>query len=197
MSLHDFHFDGDIYRQKSGGSIGLDLTGVLSDIYMCYWDIQIIQKANEAGMNVLMYKRYKDDVNVIIDTVNMNRDNVQGMKLDEAVMSELKIVADSVDPNLKVTTDYGSNHGDDRVPILDVKVWIQETSPGEWQILHTHYIKDVSSRMLMKVDSSHSMQMKINVLANEIDRIMRNCSPHIKWEDGIVPHVSYFMKRMT
>ena len=30
MKSHDFTFDGKIYRQRSGGSIGLDLTGVLS-----------------------------------------------------------------------------------------------------------------------------------------------------------------------
>ena len=35
MSLHDFEFDGSIYKQMKGGSIGLDLTGVVSDIYMC------------------------------------------------------------------------------------------------------------------------------------------------------------------
>ena len=32
MSLHDFQFDDRVFRQKSGGAIGLDLTGVVSDI---------------------------------------------------------------------------------------------------------------------------------------------------------------------
>ena len=32
MSLHDYVFDGKIIRQKMGGSIGLDLTGVVADI---------------------------------------------------------------------------------------------------------------------------------------------------------------------
>ena len=39
MSLHDFQLDGQLYRQSRGGSIGLDLTGVVSDVYMCEWDI--------------------------------------------------------------------------------------------------------------------------------------------------------------
>ena len=34
MSLHDYRFNGQLYRQKEGGSIGLDLTGVISDIYI-------------------------------------------------------------------------------------------------------------------------------------------------------------------
>ena len=35
MELHDFCIDGKVFRQKGGGSIGLDLTGVVSDICMC------------------------------------------------------------------------------------------------------------------------------------------------------------------
>ena len=34
MALHEFQFDGKMYRQKSGGAIGLDLTGVVADIYI-------------------------------------------------------------------------------------------------------------------------------------------------------------------
>ena len=32
MSMHEFQFDGKIYRQKLGGSIRLGLFGVVSDI---------------------------------------------------------------------------------------------------------------------------------------------------------------------
>ena len=35
MELHDFRIDSEIYRQSKGGAIGMDLTGVVSDIYMC------------------------------------------------------------------------------------------------------------------------------------------------------------------
>ena len=34
MQLHDYQIDGEIYRQTEGGSIGMDLTGVVSDIYI-------------------------------------------------------------------------------------------------------------------------------------------------------------------
>ena len=34
MNLHEYVDDGNIIRQKEGGSIGLDLTGVVSDICM-------------------------------------------------------------------------------------------------------------------------------------------------------------------
>ena len=73
MSLHDFHFEGRIYRQTSGGSIGLDLTGVFSDIYMCDWDEHLLRKCKSNNVDILMYQRYKDDVDVAADTSNNER----------------------------------------------------------------------------------------------------------------------------
>ena len=44
MQLHDFCIDGQLFRQKKGGSIGLDLTGVVSDIFMCVWNRMLLEK---------------------------------------------------------------------------------------------------------------------------------------------------------
>ena len=33
--MHDYMFDRKIYGQIKGGAIGMDLTGVIADIYMC------------------------------------------------------------------------------------------------------------------------------------------------------------------
>ena len=58
MRLHDFVVDGVIYRQRKGGAIGMDLTGVVSDICMCHWDQQLIAKLQETSMDAILYKRY-------------------------------------------------------------------------------------------------------------------------------------------
>ena len=47
MSSHDFEFAGDIYRQNEGGAIGLDLNGVLADIYMCEWDGMLVKNSKK------------------------------------------------------------------------------------------------------------------------------------------------------
>ena len=64
--------DGEIYRQTSGGSIGLDLTGVISDIYMCHWDEVLLEKLEIHDIIVHLYKRYKDDVNLAMETREEN-----------------------------------------------------------------------------------------------------------------------------
>ena len=49
MKLHDFKFDGQIYRQKEGGAIGMDLRGVIADVYMCEWDKEFKNKMSDRG----------------------------------------------------------------------------------------------------------------------------------------------------
>ena len=112
-------------------------------------------------------------------------------------MGKIKVLANQIDPSIQVTTDCSSNHDDRMTPILDVKVWIADMPNGETKILHSHYMKEVSTRLVMHETSSHSTRMKYNVMVNEIDRIMRNCSPHLTWEECIVPSVSHYMKRMV
>ena len=67
MELHEFKFNGKIYRQIRGGAIGLDLTGVVADIYMNYWDKEVLALIAREGYMTIMYMRYKDDVNFILE----------------------------------------------------------------------------------------------------------------------------------
>ena len=78
MSLHDYVFDGKIIRQKSGGSIGLDLTGVVADIYMCHWDKIFIQRLADAGILAKIYERYKDDMNLLLENNKVNGKDQSG-----------------------------------------------------------------------------------------------------------------------
>jgi hypothetical protein len=133
MELHDFQLDGTIYRQSKGGAIGMDLTGVVSDIYTCEWDQGVLEGMERAGMNTVMYKRYKDDVNVILE-VEKESETVT----DGEVMDRVKLIANGVDENLKVTTDCGDNYENKRVPVLDLEVWIGRNERNETPVLYSH-----------------------------------------------------------
>ena len=73
MSLHDFQFNGKIYRQVEGGATGIDLTGVITEIYMNYWDKELLKLLRVNLLIKVLYKRYKDDINVIIENVPGNQ----------------------------------------------------------------------------------------------------------------------------
>jgi hypothetical protein len=195
MNLHDYKFENNIYRQKQGGSIGLDLTGVVADIYMCHWDIQLIEKMRVRDINVKLYKRYKDDIDLIMENKTEYNRQFNRKEFEETTINEVKILADSIHPSIKVTVDISSNYDDNRLPILDLKVWIGEISSGQYKVITSHYMKDVSSRAVINSKSSHPTNMKRSVMINEILRILRNCSKYLDWEETAA-HISYFVRRL-
>ena len=197
MKNHCYKFNGKLYRQEIGGSIGLDLTGVVAEIYMTWWDGQLLVLLNQEGIMAIFYKRYVDDVNMVLDTNDTYAEDNDGHEhpRDKLLMEKVRETANKIHNNIKATCDYGSNYMDGKLPVLDVKLWIGEGNDGTLKILHEHYMKDVSSRHLLNYTSAHPETMKLNVLVNEALRIMRNCSKHL---DGQVvkDHLQYFVKRM-
>ena len=66
MKNHIYHFENTLKKQSGGGPIGLDLTGELANIFMAWWDKQLLLKLNQHNISVILYKRYVDDINIII-----------------------------------------------------------------------------------------------------------------------------------
>ena len=62
MNNHMYTFDGRIHRQESGGSIGLELTGNIAQVFMIWWDCTLKSHLAESGILVRLMKRYVDDV---------------------------------------------------------------------------------------------------------------------------------------
>ena len=63
MKNHVYTSDKQIKLQSKGGAIGLELTGVLAQLFMVWWDRQFKVKMDENGLRLRMYKRYVDDIN--------------------------------------------------------------------------------------------------------------------------------------
>ena len=70
-------------------------------------------------------------------------------QVEEAVAAKLKVMADSIFPEMfQVTPDIPSLHNDGQMPILDLKVWVNNDN----MILHTFYAKPVSYNGLIRAD---------------------------------------------
>lgn len=197
MRLHDFVIDGQIHRQKEGGSIGLDLTGVVADIVMERWDKMLLRRLINADIEAVVYGRYKDDVNFVVEARGQEEGTECGEERDRRVMERIQVIADSVLECIKVEVDCGYNHPEKqgRVPVLDVEVWIGKGGDGRLKIMHSHYVKDVANRLVMLSRSAHGETTKRNVMVNEICRILKNCSLYLPWQD-IAVKVSDFVRRM-
>ena len=61
--------------------------------------------------------------------------------------------------------------------------------------MHSHYMKEVSSKYLLHQRSSHPCNMKFNVLVNEGLRVCRNISIYLGWDEYQL-HLQDFVKRM-
>ena len=141
MQNHIYTFDDEIKLQSRGGPIGLQLTGVLAQLFMVWWDRQLERRMGELGLEQRMYKRYVDDVNVIMtettpglrfngDRLVSSEDTIEedrGVEADERAMRLFQAIANSIHSSVEMEIDCPSRHRDGKLPILDLKVWIEKT----------------------------------------------------------------------
>ena len=64
MGTHTYEFAGSLKRQKEGGPIGMELTGVVAQVFMVWWDRELRRRLDEIDFRMLMHQRYVDDTNV-------------------------------------------------------------------------------------------------------------------------------------
>ena len=109
------------------------------------------------GYNTIIYKRYKDDINYVLDIGEYEEEDIEHRR---NAVAQIKTIAEEVDGrHLEVTSDATFEHEDQRQPMLDIKIWIGETEDHGMKILHTHHMKDVSSKALINVNSAHMMKI--------------------------------------
>ena len=117
---------------------------------------------------------------------------------DKTIMEEIQRYANAIHESIQVTIDYPSNNSSGKLPVLDLEQWIQvaDTNDGaKYQLLHTHYMKPISSKHVINNASALSPSAKINILVADMLRIMRNvyrmCSDEKRRK-----HVQHFIHRL-
>ena len=181
MKNHVYKFDGTVRKQAKGGAIGLQLTGVLAQIFMVWWDREFKARVKRLGIPLYMYKRYVDNINVIVGAVEPGAKIAGGMltvdeeskaqdshrNKDEMCMELLKEVGNGIHKSIQIEVDYPSRHEDNLMPILDLKVWIDRKNVimnGKDctvnVVLHEFYAKEVSSKMMLSSRSALPMEVK-------------------------------------
>jgi len=208
MTNHTYLYDGVIRKQEKGGPIGMKLTGTLAKVFMSWWSKQYIEKVEALGMTQRLYKCYVDDINLgmrcstlgarfdenrITISVESQREDEEKMK-DERTMDLIKQVGNSIHPSIKLEVEYPSKYVDNKMPILDMKVWIEENS-GKRIIFYEFYRKEVSSKMTLHANSAISLRTKRVILTQEVLRILRHCSKELPW-NKVTDHINEMVKRM-
>ena len=198
MKNHIYMFNGQGRQQMKGGPIGLGLTGDVAQVLMSWWDMQLMEKLDQRGMEVLMYKRLVDDVNMVLRKRDPH--NNEHGHADKQNMEFVRDVADEIHPSIQVTIDYPSKNTDGRMPILDLKVWTSRvfdevTHEVTNLVFHEFYSKDVASKAVVNSRSAVPEKNKRTILTQEVIRVLRNCSRSLPWKD-VCRHVEEFAMRM-
>ena len=194
--------------QSKGGPIGMELTGVLANVFMVWWDRTFKKKMDDLGLVNELYERYVDDINIGVEatelgsrfddgTMNVNQDTKEedkDIEEDERTMKVLKQIGDNIHPSIQLEIDYPSNNEDGKLKILDLKVWIEKIE-GKRMIVYEHYNKEVSTKAVINAKSAMSNNNKRTILSQELLRIMTHCSRNLPDEIRI-KHINEMMRRI-
>ena len=208
LSNHFYTFSGKIMKQSKGGSIGSELTGELARMYMIRWDQKFLKKVKKLGFKVHMYLRYVDDTLIMCDSVahgvkydsrtnkliwdqhTYELDQSNNTPHDLKTFQILKEIADSIDSDIQFEKDTPSMHPDNKLPCLDLKIWLVVDSPVP-VVRHEFYKKPMSSKYLILSRSALSSSLKRSSLFQEGMRRLLNCSPGLEWEQNL-EHLNQF-----
>lgn len=183
---------------------------------MIWWDREFACKLKDVGIIQKMNLRYVDDINVaakatvpglryvegqiIMDTTKVEEDKKRAS--DERTMELIRQVGDDIHPSIKLEVDYPSKHPDKKLPILDLKVWVEQREKevqGSNQmvsvIMYEFYTKEIASKALVNARSAMSASVKRTVLSQAVLRVLLNCSPLLPWAN-VVEKVEEMVLRM-
>ena len=185
FSSHVYLVGDKIYLQMSGAPIGLELSCAVHRPFMMRWDRMFREKVIARGLKIILDERYVDDKENIIEARSED-------VTDEALALELKEIADTVMPGIKMEVDVASRHSDGCLPILDMSVWLD----GDGNIRYKHYSKPMASKLVIPERSAHPNSGKRSVHIAELVRRLCNTSRELDWDTYVAPVLSEYMARM-
>ena len=99
-------------------------------------------------------------------------------------------IANSINPSIQVTLDYPENHPDGRMPVLDLKIWVNKE--GRYpRVSHTFYKKPIASPYTILKRSAVSESVKRSTIFQETLRRLQHISEDCPWSET-VRHLSDF-----
>ena len=165
MGNHYYVFNSEIRRQRKGGATGNSLTMELSRMFGLWWDNQFLKRLLSLQVIMMGYWRYVDDNGNVLRSLDpgvrmvvgeeantspwmeVKAELVEQDKLkseDERTAAFLTEVANTIHESITVKSDFPSKNSDGKMPLPDLKLWVQEE-----QIKFCFYSKEMSSKFFI------------------------------------------------
>ena len=191
MTHHFYMHEEKVKRQGRGAGIGLRLSEALGRAFGLHWDDKLLKKLERLDWKPKMLKRYVDDLNTVVigvkpgtryneleeklEIVEDQVENDQEKEIDEITMNVFGAIANSIEPNIEVEVDYPSKYEDKMMPILDMKMAINNENEVEYMF----YRKPQSNKFTMLARSALSSRVKRATMSNDALRRLLCCSPNL------------------
>ena len=148
-------FENRIFQQCNGAAMGSPMIPPYANIYMYMLERNVVNKFTATNF-VLLYKRFLDDIFVVIDSHNKN------------LISEFQNELNSLHPKIKLLWTPKST----RCNFLDINIWI---TPKNY--IHTNvYQKPLNMYSYLPFKSFHTPSQKTGFIKAEALRYSRICS---------------------
>ena len=198
-----YTFGGEHFLQCSGGPIGARLTMCIARLVMQDWSETFSQILKENKLKEMLRGIYVDDGRNVIELLRLGvRYNIdekkfiykeeweksdldEGMSRRKKTEKEIAILMNSINEDLKFTTETEKDFVNLRLPTLSFEVWSENSG-----IRHSYYEKGMRSQVLTMQRSSMAEKSKYSILVNEIVRrfeVMEDNLP-IKEQISIIDH---------
>ena len=146
----------------------------------------------KADLNIPMLKSYVDDIRQICSLLRMgtrfkietkqfewkedwekeDQELNEGGESRDARMARICLPAmESINPDLKFTTEIQSDFQDNKIPTLDFKGWLLKNG----HLMHTYFEKAMKNQILLMKRSAMATRQKYTILSNELTRRLSNC----------------------
>ena len=140
MNYQVYSFNGKYYIQEGTGSIGDRAIGVIAIVVMIWWSKEFKRTLAILQIENKFLKIYVDEVNGVFESLkpgtlfengtlrfDLHKYEVDKNKSPDVVTMEVvRDIANSIDGMIVMTVYAPSNHEDKKVPMLDVKVWLND-----------------------------------------------------------------------
>ena len=151
---HFYEWEGTLYRQTSGGPIGLRASGLIGEILMDFWAEKVLEAASVCNekheenpvrfepLRIHLLHKYVDDCFVAKQPLKLG---TRWSGVDQAMVWNLETELEDRDNNvskeansmeqfakmasqmlgcLNFTYDVPQNNPNNRMPVLDTEIWI-------------------------------------------------------------------------
>jgi len=207
MKNNLFKFNGTMYIQSEGGMIGSELICVLAKSRMILYVRLLKRRAEVIGLRIVLAWVYVDDTFIIAKRIaagccvredgSLAWSEVKavedfGVASDVITARVVSEVANLIEDDIEMTYDTPSNSSDGMMPVLDIKVWMDESSKVKFKF----YEKGMTSKVTVLKDSALTWTAKKVILAGEVARRMFNTSPDLVADGGAEEDIDKFMYKL-